>query len=71
MAVADVYDALVSRRVYKAPLPHSTAVAILEGERGRAFDPVLIDAFIEVQEDFRDIALAYCELEEERLTLNL
>jgi putative two-component system response regulator len=69
MAVADVYDALISRRVYKSPFPHSTAVGIIAENRGTAFDPLLVDAFLDVQEDFRSIALENCDLEEERISL--
>ena len=69
MAIADVYDALISRRVYKSPFPHSTAVEIMAENRGSAFDPLMIDGFLEIQEEIRDIALEYCDLEEERVTL--
>ncbi len=69
MAIADVYDALVSRRAYKSPYPHSTAVEIMAENRGTAFDPIMIDAFLEVREDFRSIALENADLEEERVTL--
>ncbi len=69
MAIADVYDALISRRVYKAPFPHSTAVEILAENRGTAFDPVMIDAFLQIAEEFRSIALEYCDLDEERVAL--
>ncbi|NVK41894.1 MAG: HD domain-containing protein [Oceanospirillaceae bacterium] len=56
MAVADVYDALISRRSYKAELPHDSAAAcILEG-RNSQFDPAVVDAFEELQQDFIDIA---------------
>jgi len=69
MAVADAYDALISRKVYKSPYPHSKAVAIMEENRGKAFDPVLIDAFCEVKEEFRSIALENADSEEERAAL--
>ena len=46
MAVADVYDALISRRVYKEGMPHEKAVAIIEEGRGTHFDPDLVDAFL-------------------------
>lgn len=53
VSVADVYDALVSRRVYKEPFPHETAVQmILDGECG-AFAPELLDSFLEIQDDIR------------------
>lgn len=61
MAVADVYDALVSRRVYKAGMPHEKAVAIILEGRGSSFDPDVVDAFIQVQEEFRAIALMYVD----------
>jgi hypothetical protein len=52
MAIADVYDALVSRRVYKLPIPHADAVAAILAERGRQFDPVLVDVFAGVADAF-------------------
>lgn len=56
MAVADVYDALISRRVYKEPIPHEKAVLIIQEARGKHFDPDIVDAFIEISEEFRMIA---------------
>ncbi|MDO8988666.1 MAG: HD domain-containing phosphohydrolase [Sideroxyarcus sp.] len=59
MALADVYDALISRRVYKHPYTHAEAVAhILQG-RGAHFDPDVADAFLSIQEEFRRIAEQY------------
>jgi putative two-component system response regulator len=69
MAVADVYDALISKRIYKPPLPHERAVAIIRAGRGAHFDPDVADAFIELEAVFRNIALAYADFEEERETL--
>jgi len=66
MAVADVYDALISKRVYKAPFTHSKAVSIIEEGRGSHFDPDMIDAFLEIQEEFRSIALEFADHEEEK-----
>ena len=57
VALADVYDALVSKRTYKAPLPHEEAVRIITSERGTHFDPDIVDVFIEHQETFRRIHL--------------
>ena len=48
MAVADVYDALISRRVYKPPFTHNKAVRIIVDGRGTHFDPRIVDAFIEI-----------------------
>ena len=56
MAVADVYDALISRRCYKAPFSHETAVTMMEQGRGTHFDPDVLDSFIRIQDQFREIA---------------
>jgi putative two-component system response regulator len=61
MAIADVYDALVSKRVYKAPIDHATAVNIIRDERGSHFDPDLCDCFLEHAEEFKAIADAYAD----------
>jgi putative two-component system response regulator len=63
MAVADVYDALISRRVYKPPFPHEQALAIMSDGRGTHFDPDVLDAFLAVHEDFRQIAASYEDAE--------
>jgi putative two-component system response regulator len=59
VALADVYDALVSKRVYKCALPHDTAKSIIVSERGRHFDPVVVDAFIRCEEQFINILEKY------------
>jgi putative two-component system response regulator len=56
MAVADVYDALISRRVYKAAFTHERAVELISEGRGKHFDPDITDAFMEMREEFRMIA---------------
>lgn len=56
MAVADVYDALISRRVYKTGIPHEDAVQHIQAQRGRHFDPEVVDAFVAIQEIFAQIA---------------
>ncbi|ADE11550.1 HD-GYP domain-containing protein [Sideroxydans lithotrophicus] len=59
MAVADVYDALISRRIYKEALSHEDAMAyILQGE-GNHFDPDVVEAFQQIQDEFRQIAGQY------------
>ena len=61
MALADVYDALRSQRVYKPAYPHERAAAeILEG-RGGHFDPDVVDAFRALDEEFMTIARSYAE----------
>ncbi|MDR3353971.1 MAG: response regulator [Synergistaceae bacterium] len=52
MAIADVYDALVSERPYKKPCPHEEAVRIILEGRGAHFDPVLVDVFEQVSDRF-------------------
>lgn len=47
-AIADVFDALVSKRPYKEPWPFDEALQLLERERGKLFDPALLDAFVGV-----------------------
>jgi len=59
MAVADVYDALISRRVYKEGMPHDMAVQIIIDGRAKHFDPDLVDAFVEMQDEFRAIAARF------------
>jgi putative two-component system response regulator len=56
MAVADVYDALISKRVYKPALSHQEAVALIKQGRGTHFDPVVVDAFLQIEPVFVDIA---------------
>ena len=56
MAIADVYDALISRRVYKAAMPHERAIEIIREDRGKAFDPDMVDVFLDIHEEFRSIA---------------
>ncbi len=65
MAVADVYDALICRRVYKEGMPHEKAVAIITEGRGSHFDPDIVDAFLECADEFRKIAKLYEDTDEE------
>jgi putative two-component system response regulator len=65
MAIADVYDALISRRVYKDGMPHDKAVAIILTGRGSHFDPDIVDAFAEIQEDFREIAARFTDSQQD------
>ncbi|MEI7839670.1 MAG: two-component system response regulator [Methylococcaceae bacterium] len=61
MAVADVYDALISRRVYKLGMSHEKAVQIIKEGRGTHFDPDMVDAFIYLQHEFRIIAARFAD----------
>lgn len=55
-AIADVYDALSSNRVYKKAYPHEKCVAIIRDEAGKHFDPRLVEVFLQIEGTFRDIA---------------
>jgi putative two-component system response regulator len=65
MAVADVYDALISRRVYKPPFSREKSVAIIREGRGTHFDPDAVDAFLEIEAEFAAIAERYADSEED------
>jgi putative two-component system response regulator len=56
MAVADVYDALISRRVYKEAMSHQQAVQIIAEGKGTHFDPDMVDAFMQISDQFSEIA---------------
>ena len=61
MALADVYDALISKRVYKPAFSHEEACRIVVQGRGTHFDPDILDAFVAIADDFQKIALAYSD----------
>jgi putative two-component system response regulator len=65
MAVADVYDALISRRVYKEGMPHEKAVSIIKEGRGSHFDPDIVDAFLDLQNEFRAIAARFADSDQD------
>jgi putative two-component system response regulator len=65
MALADVYDALISKRVYKPAFPHSKAVEIIREGRGSHFDPDVTDAFLAIADSFQAIAERFTDSEEE------
>ena len=54
-AVADVYDALCSERCYKKPWPLAEVLELFREERGRQFDPDIVDAFLEHIDEFEAI----------------
>ncbi|VVP60552.1 HD-GYP domain-containing protein [Pseudomonas fluorescens] len=61
MAVADVYDAVISRRVYKASMPHETAAQIIFEGSGKHFDPDVVNAFKILEATFVQIAARYAD----------
>jgi putative two-component system response regulator len=62
MSVADVYDALVSKRIYKDAIDHETAKKIIIDGSGSHFDPEIVAAFISVEETFRNIVSLYADV---------
>lgn len=61
MAVADVFDALVSNRSYKKGFPYEKALAIIREERGAHFDPIVVDAFFAVKDEILKVADEFSE----------
>jgi HD-GYP domain-containing protein (c-di-GMP phosphodiesterase class II) len=61
LSIADVYDALRSRRIYKPALPHRAAMQMmLEASPGQ-FDPALLQAFLRCADDFARIFLEFAD----------
>lgn len=63
MAVADVYDALISKRVYKPAFSHEKAISLIQEGRGTHFDPRIVDALIQIEDRFITIAKEYADEE--------
>ncbi len=61
MAIADVFDALTSRRPYKDPWPFDDAMEHLIEQKGKHFDPQLADYFVSGVERVRKIFHAFAE----------
>jgi len=55
VALADVYDALTSRRVYKEAVPHARVVEIIKAAREKHFDPTIVDGFLAVEAKFNEV----------------
>jgi putative two-component system response regulator len=60
-AIADVYDALTTRRVYKPAFSHDKAMTIILEGSGSAFDPEIVEAFVQCEKDFNDLAHALAD----------
>ena len=61
MALADVYDALITNKVYKDGVSHTKAVEVILSERGAHFDPDVVDAFLVVETEFQTIAQRFAD----------
>ncbi|MBI1825460.1 MAG: HD domain-containing protein [Planctomycetes bacterium] len=64
VAIVDVYDALCSRRVYKAPKSHEDSVELIRSGAGKQFDPDLVEVWLTLSERFAEIARRYATDEE-------
>ncbi len=71
VALADVYDALTSKRVYKEAFTHEESIKIIVSERGRQFDPDVVDAFMARNKDFSAIRKKLEDREIESLDMKL
>lgn len=65
MAIVDVYDALISKRVYKPAFAHEDALLLIKGEKGKHFDPNLVDAFLDIEEQIKAIGVTYTQEQDE------
>lgn len=65
MAVADIYDALISRRCYKDPFPHERAKALMRELDETTFDPAVLDAFFAIEAEVLQIAARFRDEQEE------
>jgi putative two-component system response regulator len=61
VAVADVYDALTSRRVYKPAMTHEIAIGMITNESGKQFDPDVVDALLANEQVFQAIREKYAD----------
>jgi putative two-component system response regulator len=65
MAIADVYDALISKRHYKEAMSHQDAVTIMDESRGTHIDPFVYDTFKQVGDEFIEIAERFKDHDEQ------
>ena len=61
VAVADVYDALTSKRVYKEAFNHYVARSTIVGEAGKHFDRDVVDAFVQTEDQFLSVRSQFAE----------
>jgi putative two-component system response regulator len=59
MALADVYDAMSCKRVYKSAIAHEEVTSVILDGRGKHFDPDVVDAYLSIQHEFVEIAQKY------------
>jgi putative two-component system response regulator len=54
IAIVDTYDAMTTERPYRGPFPKDHAISVLKEEKGKQFDPELVDIFVRCLLDRRD-----------------
>ncbi len=59
MAIIDVYDALTSKRVYKDAFRHEYSIDLIRKESGKHFDPDIVEAFLEIEQEIFEISQKY------------
>lgn len=67
MALADVYDALTSKRVYKDSFSHERACFEIQQNAGKHFDPRIADAFLATEKQFKEISKRYANENDMRM----
>lgn len=65
VALADVYDALISNKVYRQGITPDAAVSVIFSERGEHFDPDVVDAFMELTVEFEEVAKRFADTEQD------
>jgi putative two-component system response regulator len=70
MAIADVYDSLISKRVYKRAMSHEEAMKMIVDGKNSLFDPDIVEAFVEISEQFREIASKHMDTEKGNKNFN-
>jgi putative two-component system response regulator len=65
VALADVYDALISNKIYRQGMSYEEAVGVIFSERGQHFDPDVVDAFMELTVEFEDVAKRFADSDQD------
>lgn len=65
VALADVYDALISNKIYRQGMSFEAAVGVIFSERGEHFDPDVVDAFMELTVEFEDVATRFADSDQD------
>jgi putative two-component system response regulator len=65
LALADVYDALISNKIYRQGITPDAALSVIFSERGQHFDPDVVDAFMELTVEFEAVAKRFADTEQD------